>query len=1107
MAKAKRTNKAASRLDDIVQPDNLDQASAWDLSGADIDRLLATDNDARLKQLFGDDYESLRALAIQAQQGIRAPGRKVIIVPGILGSTLGTPGNFITRNTIWFDPTSLAKGDASLLRLDANNRCEPLGVVPIAHTYLRLRLRMHGFEVDYFPYDWRTSIVDAGKKLAAHIKETDATYVVAHSMGGLVTRAALKLGAKNITRVVMIGTPNQGSFSPVQVLQGINGTVTLIDSLDSQHTAAELVRDVFSTFPSLYEMLPRPTIFNELDLFDSASWPQQNYVPASARLNAVSAAWKNFVEKDSRLCLIAGVAQPTVTSIGTGDAEGFVYHSSAHGDGTVPLVMCELPEVPTWYHPATHTGLLRSESVAKGVVDLLLTGKTNQVSAERPAVTRTFGRTLRNSDYLDDPQHPRLLDGRRARAIQPFEHPLIAEAVMAMSSMPAGETLDQLRQARMAPPGQVKLVEGAGAQQFAPPSNTGKLTAGLTLQSTTIAREHHDQLELELFNGNLFDVPYRAITMGIFSNVDPVGPAHTADELTFGAVSELRTRRMFDASVGKIFVMPTGRNLLKADYIVFAGLGDYNEFALNSESVLRTVSCNILRTLMNCGVDEFATLVFGGSTNLTVRRSVESFIQGYIDALEALGDNPQSIHFRRIAMCEMSAERYGELKDEAYRLGATSMCSKIRLTLHEARYPQTAGKLAEALRGQAPAASTPRARLNKNMVYLNVDLERLRGDSQELDTDQWAVHASLLGAGSRATIYSSAQSFSRTQLDALLADLPQAGLDEQHKLGAQIRDLVLTPDFVRVLRDDVAPDDHLSVIVEPEATRIPWEVMPLLSAKSSTGQPVEQLPCLRGGMSRRFRADGQALAKFLETRQREPVLRVLLIADPTGDLKGAAKEGQELESLINGLPSATAKLVLKSEATRQRILQEMGSGAYDVVHYAGHAYFDPTDRSRSGLICAGFKELKRDAVLTGQDLLGLTRLPALVFFNACESGRVRKLAIPDGTIDQLSRTTRAKNATLGDRSRQDAGVCEAMLRGGISQFVGTYWPVLDSSATLFAKEFYKAMINGQTMLDCMQAGRQALEKKGSQDLSNYIHYGDPGFVIKSRPTNSLSDQQ
>jgi len=51
-----------------------------------------------------------------------------------------------------------------------------------------------------------------------------------------------------------------------------------------------------------------------------------------------------------------------------------------------------------------------------------------------------------------------------------------------------------------------------------------------------------------------------------------------------------------------------------------------------------------------------------------------------------------------------------------------------------------------------------------------------------------------------------------------------------------------------------------------------------------------------------------------------------------------------------------------------------------VVHYAGHAFFDREQPARSGILCHGRQ------VLSGLDLAGVSRLPSLIFFNACEGG-------------------------------------------------------------------------------------------------------------------------
>ena len=115
----------------------------------------------------------------------------------------------------------------------------------------------------------------------------------------------------------------------------------------------------------------------------------------------------------------------------------------------------------------------------------------------------------------------------------------------------------------------------------------------------------------------------------------------------------------------------------------------------------------------------------------------------------------------------------------------------------------------------------------------------------------------------------------------------------------------------------------------------------------------------------------------------DKTLDILLVINPTGDLEGAEREGVIVRQLIKDVPQVKVTEVAGKAATRERRLREFQSGAYDVIHYAGHAMFDADDPGRSGIQCS-------DKVLTGEDLAVVGNLPALVFFNACESARVRK---------------------------------------------------------------------------------------------------------------------
>jgi CHAT domain-containing protein len=168
------------------------------------------------------------------------------------------------------------------------------------------------------------------------------------------------------------------------------------------------------------------------------------------------------------------------------------------------------------------------------------------------------------------------------------------------------------------------------------------------------------------------------------------------------------------------------------------------------------------------------------------------------------------------------------------------------------------------------------------------------------------------------------------------------------------------------------------------------------------------------------------------------------------------------------------------QATRARLKGEFTSGKYDILHYAGHAYFDPERVQRSGILCA-------DGPLMGAELADLGTLPSLVFFNACESARVRK---------RVRRESAHVTRNLRERIERSAGLAEAFLRGGVANYIGSYWPVGDASAMQFAATFYGALLEGDMLGEALNQGRGAVDKLRSVDWADYIFYGSIDFRIK-----------
>src|SRR2546430_5558191 len=201
----------------------LDHVTPYDrfaFSDVDVEKLLVTGEHRReLVGYFGaDEYRHLARLARKAAHTpVKEPDLHVIVVPGIMGSQLGLARRPPLPNDIlWVDPIDISVGRLSSLRLPATARVVSLGVVLYSYLTLKLQLRAAGFSVSFHDYDWRLGVDELGQAFANRLRQepTRRLAIVAHSMGGLVSRSAVVLpGAERVERVLLLGSPNFGSFA------------------------------------------------------------------------------------------------------------------------------------------------------------------------------------------------------------------------------------------------------------------------------------------------------------------------------------------------------------------------------------------------------------------------------------------------------------------------------------------------------------------------------------------------------------------------------------------------------------------------------------------------------------------------------------------------------------------------------------------------------------------------------------------------------------------------------------------------------------------------------------------------------------------------------
>ena len=378
---------------------------AW--SDIEIERMLASgEHRQELSAYLGEtEYLDLARLArTAARVGVKDGHPHVVVVPGILGSQLGLARRPpLPNDVLWLDPIDIQVGRLGLLGLDAGAPIIPLGVVLYSHLKLRLRLRAAGFAVTAHAYDWRLGIEESGTSFAERLRAHAARRVaiVAHSMGGLISRVAVALpGMEHVERVVLLGTPNLGSFAPVQALRGTYAVVRKIARLDGATTAERLTEEVFNSFPSLYQMVPVFGGKGAADLLDPGSWPDSGPALRPALLESARRFRDRLPPADERFVAIAGVGQETVTAISKG-RDGFVYTLTRHGDGTVPARSAALDGANTYYANAAHSDLTRDAHVASAIVDLLRKGSTARLpgrwTSNSRAQARVSDRDLRRT--------------------------------------------------------------------------------------------------------------------------------------------------------------------------------------------------------------------------------------------------------------------------------------------------------------------------------------------------------------------------------------------------------------------------------------------------------------------------------------------------------------------------------------------------------------------------------------------------------------------------------------------------------------------------------------------------------------------------------------
>ncbi|MGQ0543030.1 MAG: lipase family alpha/beta hydrolase [Blastocatellia bacterium] len=270
-----------------------------------------------------------------AQETATAAGKTpIIIIPGLTGTELI---NSKTGQKVWFRagrakdddirlPISevLSRNRDSLIAGDIIREVKIISVLPEIEIYERLinALAKRGsyreakwdtatkldFEDTFyvFPYDWRRDNVENARLLIRRIETLKRRlgkpglkfHIIAHSMGGLISRYAAMYGnvdipagtlkptwagARHLDKIFLLGTPNEGSLLSLDAL--LNG-VSYVGSGINLPFVQNLTRfDVF-TIPSIFQLLPHEGSLRaydedlkplEIDIYEPATWDEYDW--------------------------------------------------------------------------------------------------------------------------------------------------------------------------------------------------------------------------------------------------------------------------------------------------------------------------------------------------------------------------------------------------------------------------------------------------------------------------------------------------------------------------------------------------------------------------------------------------------------------------------------------------------------------------------------------------------------------------------------------------------------------------------------------------------------------------------------------------------------
>ncbi|HSC64497.1 MAG TPA: CHAT domain-containing protein [Caldimonas sp.] len=1013
----------------------------------------------------GEDASGTRAAVAVARSRGPAPGAEagavgaadrpaVFVIPGIVGSNLKRDGKRIWLGFRIVNGLKLLAWDPATA-----TSVEPDG--PVGSLYGDLIERLaDSHEVIPFAYDWRRPVEDEARRLgeavdaalSARATSQLPVRIVAHSMGGLVARTMAiekpetwqRMMARDGARFLMLGTPNGGSWSPMQTLSGddtFGNALAAFGSLFDNSGA----RKVMAGMPGFLQLqaglldpalrLDRTETWQKLAdddmarLLEKSLWhvegvqraiyqwsaPPQAVLDQSVALRRKLDAQAAALPDPGKTLLVIGHAPFTPGGIVFGDA-GLEYTDAVGGgDGRVPLTSALLPGVRTWKLDAVHGDLPKVAAAFPAYLELLTQGETVLLDAFDAATMGVRGA------------------GERAGA---------------RSAADASVSVARSRPSR-------------GRQPSAPPSTPADVLGGDQGRAAadgarvgTASRALH----VSVLNADLKFV-HQPLVVGHYRSLALTGTEGVVDRLVGRAMSRSLAAGVYPDRVGSHQVFGNVRKdpenvlaMARPLAVVVAGLGE--EGKLRAVDLVYTIRQAVIAYAQRLAEGESppaefelaATLIGSGGTGVSAGSSAQMVAQGTWEANQKLHDNgwPQ---VGRLILVEFYLDRASDAW-RALQVQATATPNQLKVV----GFVQSgAGALRRSLdssyRGAAYdfiSASTGAPSGGAPTITYTLDTKRARTEVR-------------------------AQKAQATLVKELVAKASnEANRDAQ--IGHTLFDLLVPVEMEPFLGGTT----EMVIELDSGTAALPWEVLDTSSAEISGGDPRPW--AIRSKLLRKLRT-----SEFrAQPSDANADGSILVIGEPMLDesmyppLPGARAEAVAVATRLTGGPAgvepARVRALTSGNDDARNIINALFERPYRIVHVAGHGAPGPD----GGVVLSG------GTYLGAAEVKSMRTVPELVFLNCCHLA---------------ARDARSVLAPY-DRAQFAATIAEALIEIGVRCVIAAGWAVEDQPAEIFATTFYDALLGGDRFIDAVAAARSAAWRSGAggNTWSAYQCYGDPGWT-------------